>query len=250
MAILDGILGSAATVRDLFASALGRARGTRSDDERSAGEPATGGWPVGVGFVTGAAAVLAAIVLLIVLVVGTPEHPTPLNVAPPAEVGVGSTAGPGTPGSEASPNTAWTGPGAEGVPAAELPPRPGSPTAPGSGSASASPSAATLPLTARYTIESSSLVGYRVKVTIANPNPDPVDRWVVTITLPRSPLTVSDVVGAESRQDGSTWTFVPSASAKPAPAGKSVSFRFRVDGVGVNSAPTACTINGRPCATS
>ncbi|MEV4625384.1 cellulose binding domain-containing protein [Micromonospora sp. NPDC049523] len=244
VAVLDAVLGVGAAIRGAFASGSART-GT-------SGGVTVGRWSIGVGVVAGAAAVLSALVLLIVLVLRTPDDHVPLNVAPPAEVGVGSNADPGTPGSEASPNAVRTdAPGAEAVPPAGLPARPENPTGTSTETSSAAPPPAppAVGLTAAYTVGDATLVGYRVTVTIDNPNPAPVQRWTVTITLPRAPMTVREVTGATATQDGTTWTFVPAPDTEPAPAGGSVSFRFRVDGVGVNSAPTACTIDGRPCTT-
>ncbi|WP_326556430.1 cellulose binding domain-containing protein [Micromonospora sp. NBC_01796] len=245
VAVLDAVLGVGAAIRGAFVSGPAR--------PGTSGGVTVGRWSIGVGVVAGAAAVLSALVLLIVLVLRTPDDHVPLNVAPPAEVGVGSSADPGTPGSEASPNALRTGaPDAEAVPPAGLPARPENPAGTATGSPSVAPPPPAPPagaLTAVYTIGDATLVGYRVTVTIDNPNPAPTPRWTVTITLPRPAMTVREVTGAEVTQDGTTWTFVPAADTGPAPAGGSVSFRFRVDGVGVSSAPTACTIDGRPCTT-
>ncbi|RKR87555.1 cellulose binding domain-containing protein [Micromonospora pisi] len=248
MAVLDTVLDAAAAVRNLFAPAAGRGGGAGPDGDRSPRSP-FGRWPIGVGFVAGAAAVLGALVLLIALVLRTPERVTPLHVAPPAEQGVGGTADPGTPGSEASPAAVRTGqPGPEVAPPAVPPAGTQAPGVPASGTTPDAPPPA-VPLTASYTIEDPTLLGYRMTVTVDNPGRAPVDRWTVTITLPRAPMGVRDVTGAEATQAGTTWTFVPAADTGPAPAGGSVSFQFRVDGVGLDSAPTACTIDTRPCAT-
>ncbi|GAA2642432.1 hypothetical protein GCM10010399_90460 [Dactylosporangium fulvum] len=50
-------------------------------------------------------------------------------------------------------------------------------------------------------------------------------------------------------RDGAVWTFVPdSASRRPA-GGRSVTVSFRVNGAALlDMTPTACTIDGRPCA--
>lgn len=247
--MLDAVLGAAAAVRAAFT--FGSAR--RGAAGGAAGGVTVGGWSVGVGVVAGAAAVLSAIVLLIVLVLRTPDRDGPLAVTPPAEVGVGSSADPGTPGNEASPNAVQTGPpGPEAVPPVGLPAQPENPTGaeagPGTGPASAAPPAPpAVPLTATYAIGDATLVGYRVTVTIDNPNPEPVSSWTVAITLPRSPMTVREVTGAQVTRNGTTWTFVPTPETPPAPAGGSVTFHFRVDAVGLGAAPTACTINTHPC---
>ncbi|MFI6762563.1 cellulose binding domain-containing protein [Micromonospora sp. NPDC050417] len=244
VAILDTVLDAAAAVRHLFTPAADR---TGEAARKAPGSP-LGRWPIGVGFVAGAAAVLGALVLLIALVLRTPERATPLHVAPPAEQGVGGTAGPGTPGSDASPAAVRTGQ-PEAQPAPPVPPAGAdTPGAPASGATPIAPPPA-VPLTASYTIEDPALLGYRMTVTVDNPGRAPVARWTVTITLPRAPMSVRDVTGAEATQAGTTWTFVPTADAGPTPAGGSVSFQFRVDGVGLDSAPTACTIDTRPCAT-
>jgi hypothetical protein len=231
-------------VRRGFNRVIGRTAGPLPDGGRRTGGSSRPDWPVAVGVIFGAAAVLAATVMLIMLVLRTPERPAPLNgTAAPAESGVLGTAGPagtGAPGVESNPQAARAPAG--------LPAQP--PSGAGSGSASAAQQPSAPPLTASYAVADPSLVGYRVTVTIANPNPTPVERWTVSITLPRPTLTVSDVVGAESRQVGGTWIFVPDASTRLTPAGKSVSFGFQVDGLGLNSAPTACTIDGYPCAST
>ncbi|MFK3981821.1 cellulose binding domain-containing protein [Micromonospora sp. NPDC050397] len=247
--ILDTVLDSATAVRNLFAPAASRSAGNRPDGRHPDRSPRVG-WPVGVGFVAGAAAVLGALVLLLALVLRTPERETPLQVAPPAEQGIDGSPAPGTPGNGASPPAVRTGqPGAEAAPPAVPPAGTGTTRGPGTSPGAPPPAPPTVPLTASYTVEEPSLLGYRATVTIDNPNRAPVDRWTVSITLPRAGMTVRDVVGAQSTQEGTTWTFVPATDTAPAPAGGSVSFRFRVDGVGVNSAPTACTINTHPCTT-
>jgi hypothetical protein len=103
-------------------------------------------------------------------------------------------------------------------------------------------------LAASYSASGTSLVGYRASVVIDNPGPVPVSGWTLVVTLARPTLTVTDVAGAEVHQEGADWVFVPGEGADPIPAGGSVEVRFRVNGVAVGSAPTGCTIDGRPCA--
>jgi hypothetical protein len=105
-------------------------------------------------------------------------------------------------------------------------------------------------LRARYEASAGGqgLLGYRAQVTVSNPGPGRRDSWLLTVTLPRPTLTVSDVSGAVARQDGSTWTFTPDESAARIPPAASVTVSFVVRGATlVSAAPTACTIDGRPC---
>jgi hypothetical protein len=60
---------------------------------------------------------------------------------------------------------------------------------------------------------------------------------------------VTDVSGATVQQDGSTWTFRPDGGTATVPAGGSVQVRFQVRGAAlVSSRPTACAVDGNPCA--
>jgi hypothetical protein len=96
---------------------------------------------------------------------------------------------------------------------------------------------------------SAGLLGYRARVTISNTGPGRRDGWLLTVTLPRSTLTVSDVSGAVARQDGATWSFTPNAATARISSGASVTVAFVVRGATlVSAAPTDCAIDGRPCA--
>jgi hypothetical protein len=69
-----------------------------------------------------------------------------------------------------------------------------------------------------------------------------------TITVPPPANSVSAVSGATARQNDATWTFVPLDATRWILPGGSVRLSFQVNGVTLASAPTACTIDGQPCA--
>lgn len=188
------------------------------------------------GTVVAAVAMLAgAATLVVVLLPG--RHPaTPSAAQPVRAPDRTSTPHPDTPGLDAG---------------AASPVSLAMPNSPRSTTATARPSprldSAPVPLTARYATVDSTLFSYRASVVITNPGPTPVTGWTLVITLPRRTLSVTDVTGAEARQSDATWTFVPEPGSGPMAAGGSVEVRFRVNGGLLGSAPTACTIDGRPC---
>jgi cytoskeletal protein RodZ len=109
------------------------------------------------------------------------------------------------------------------------------------------PESAPAPLTAGYTT-TAGLLGYKMTVTIANPAAVAQQNWQLTITLPRSTLTVANVAGATAEQDKATWTFTPDASTARIPAAGSAKLTFDVRGATlIDAAPKSCQINEHPC---
>ncbi|GAA4681134.1 cellulose binding domain-containing protein [Phytohabitans rumicis] len=147
----------------------------------------------------------------------------------------------------ALPSPSATGPG--GV--AAIGTGPAKPTASASPSptrASATPRAestrppAAAALGASYETTSSRLFGYDGRVTVTNSGKAAARKWAVTITLRSG--TVSDVSGAEFKQDGNTVTFTGAAVA----AAGSLRFTFTVNGSALDTGPTGCQIDGKACA--
>lgn len=189
------------------------------------------------------AAALVAVIgtgFLVASLLRTPDQLAPLGVGPPptplAEASTG-----GVPddaeGGATPPASPLALPSSESSTGARDRPRPPTPR----------PPAPPPTLTARYASEGATLLNYTASVTIRNPGPGPVTGWTLVITLPRSTQAVGEVSGATTSRDGTTWTFVPDQSTRQVPADGSVQVRFRVDGSLFDSAPTACTIDKRPC---
>jgi hypothetical protein len=192
---------------------------------------------VGV-LVAAAVVVLTGTVVLVAVLLRAPEGLAPLGVgSPPNAVDnppeTHPPSGEPTPSPSGSPSPTPTPSPQAGVHTGSSPRR---------------PPAAPTALTARYATEESTLVNYIGSVAIANPGRATTVGWTVTITLPRQTLTVGAVAGAKVRRDGANWIFEPDQSTRQVPAGGSVRLRFRVDGTTVGSTPTACTIDGHPCA--
>jgi hypothetical protein len=191
------------------------------------------------------AAAVAGTITLVVGFLHSPGGLAPLGVAsppPPAAIE--------PPPSRPSPSPS-TQPGVDGIGASPAVPRtPGPSTTPPVSGPPTTPPGTPAPLTARYapTQGGQALLSYRATVTIANPGARPTAGWLLTITLPRPTLTITDVSGATVRQDDSTWTFTPDAGTAAVPAGGTMQISFQVRGATlVSAAPTACTIDGRPC---
>ncbi|HTJ39456.1 MAG TPA: cellulose binding domain-containing protein [Dactylosporangium sp.] len=154
-----------------------------------------------------------------------------------------------------APQVAAAGPTSAGHPGA-ISQQMGSAAAPPSSaapsrSASSAPvrTAAPVPLTARFARGADGgLAGYSATITVANPGAAAASGWTVTLTLPRSSLSVTDVSGATVTRDGAVWTFIPTAdTAKVGPAA-SVTVSFRVSGAALlDATPTACRIDANPC---
>jgi hypothetical protein len=126
-----------------------------------------------------------------------------------------------------------------------------SPSRTPSNATSAPPVTVERPLAARYSDSEGApgLLGYRGTVTITNPGSRAKVGWRLTVTLPRPTLRVSEVSGADARQDGSTWTFVPQRATERIPPGGSVEIAFEVRGATlVDATPQDCRIDGNPCA--
>ncbi|MFC0529209.1 cellulose binding domain-containing protein [Phytohabitans kaempferiae] len=134
------------------------------------------------------------------------------------------------------------------------PPTPSASASPTTQSPSATPSssrpteAATAPagsavLGAAYETTSQRLLGYAGEVIVSNTGRATAQQWAVVITL-REGARVTDADGAEFRQQGRTVTFTGAALA----AAASVTFQFEVgSGLG-DDGPTACEVEGKPCA--
>lgn len=216
------------------------------DDAPPAGAPVrrrTTAWAV-----AGGAAAVAGTAALLAVFLNSPDGLAPLGVDSPPPAAVER---PPTGTASASPTAA---PGVDGAVATTAPPDGAAPARPRPGpTPTAGPPAAPrpVPLAARYATSPAEqgLLGYRAAVTIANPGAVRTDGWVLTVTLPRPTLNVTDVSGATARQDGSTWTFTPDPRTALVPPGGSVEVRFVVRGAALIPAqPTACAVDNRPCA--
>jgi hypothetical protein len=212
------------------------------------------------GLSLGLASGCTAIVVLTALVLFL--HPLGRGAAPGAQPGGDPLVPPGAPapaqpgraspsGTAAASDPATSPGGQTGFPAGRASSTTGG-TAGGSPTeGTASPSSGSQPsLTATYRTESTDLLvlGYRGAVVITNPATKTVDGWTVTITVPPLASSVSAVSGASARRNGATWTFVPVDATRQISPGGSVRLSFQVNGVTLASAPTACTVDGRPCA--
>jgi hypothetical protein len=199
-----------------------------------------------IGLATAGAVVTAGTVTLVLSFLQSPDGLAPLGVASPPPPAALEQPPPGSAGPSPTPagGVAGLGSSPAAVPGTTagvtMPPPPGPPT---------TPAGSPVPLTARYAAEGvPGLLGYRATVTVTNPGPTAAGGWTVTLTLPRTTLTVTDVSGAKARQDGATWTFTPQDGAPAVPPSGSVQLAFHVRGATLVSAkPTGCTINGRPC---
>ncbi|WP_422771529.1 cellulose binding domain-containing protein [Plantactinospora sp. WMMC1484] len=229
VAILDVLLAGVARVRALLrrlARLLPVPRGDRA---------------VAAGIVAAALAVVVGTGVFVVAVLRSPDRLAPLGVAPPPSGGVDVETGDGVDG----PTGSATPPASSPLPTSAPPPRaeprnrPQRPAPP--------PPAPPPALAARYATEDVTLLHYTASVTISNPGPGTATGWRLTITLPRTTQSVAAVDGATASRKGTTWTFVPDQRTGRVPARGSVQVRFRVDGALIDSQPTACTIDTRPC---
>ncbi|MBF9133697.1 cellulose binding domain-containing protein [Plantactinospora sp. S1510] len=229
VAVLDLLLAAVAAVRGLIrrvARALPVRRGDRA-----------------LATVIVAAALVAVIGtgFLVTSLLRTPDQLAPLGVAPPptpvAEASTGGVPDDAEGGATPPASSPLALPSPESSTGARDRPRPATPR----------PPAPPPTLTGRYASEGATLLNYTASVTISNPGPGPATGWTLVITLPRSTQAVGEVSGATTSRDGNTWTFVPDQSTRQVPADGSVQVRFRVDGSLFDSAPTACTIDKRPC---
>lgn len=190
--------------------------------------------------VIAAVAVVAGTALIAASLLRTTDGFAPLEIGPrPAPEAV-DTPAPDSAGIGRNSSTAMAAPPPGTAPGTEPPTGPSPTGAP----APARP----LPLTAEYATQDPSLLGYGGSVAITNPGPTTVGDWTLVITLPRPTLSVTDVVGAEATQDGSTWTFVPAATGGEIPTGGSILITFRVFGATLGGGtPTACSVDGQTC---
>jgi hypothetical protein len=235
--LLDAAFGLAAALQ------TGQLPGRRR--VREEGEPRVSR-RAGIAWLTaGIVAAVAGTVLLAVTLVRTPDGlaslppnvPQPLPPASAPEVPTPAVSPSSTPSSRTpspSPSVSPTR-----TPAAGSRPASAPPVVP-----------AAVPLTARYAPDrgGSGLLGYRSTVTIANPARSAKTGWVLTVTLPRSTLTIDQVSGATVTQDGSTWTFVPDESTRRIPPAATVAVSFTVRGATLlDATPKDCQIDGNAC---
>ncbi|GAA0726493.1 hypothetical protein GCM10010199_38100 [Dactylosporangium roseum] len=163
--------------------------------------------------------------------------------APPAPAG-----GPAPPATAAGSTTGHAGGSAQAPSSAPPSPSPSASTRAAPGTSAPSRGATPVPLTARFARGNDGLAGYPATIAVTNPGTVPVTGWTVTLTLPRSTLTVTDVSGATVTRDGAVWTFVPDSGTAQVGGGRSVTVSFRVNGAALlDATPTACTVDGRPC---
>lgn len=196
------------------------------------------------GVVIAAAAVIVGTGVLVAALLRAPDRFAPLGVGPEPDAAVESTSDPARAGLGPNSSAGSTAPGTPSP--APTPARTGT-AAPPPGTDPADPER-TAALTATYRTEQATLIGYRAAVDITNANPTPVDGWTVVITLPRRTLSIAEVSGATATQDGATWTFQPDQGTRRVPPDGTVRVTFRVDGAALGAtAPTGCTVNGRPC---
>ncbi|HWS34871.1 MAG TPA: hypothetical protein VN408_19300, partial [Actinoplanes sp.] len=105
-------------------------------------------------------------------------------------------------------------------------------------------------LTASYSTTSSllGLLGYRMNVTVANPDPAAQTGWTLAVTLPRSSLQVAAVKGATAGQQGAVWTFTPDDTTIVIDGNGQVTISFEVRGATLlDAAPSDCRIDGVSC---
>ncbi|MEE6257241.1 cellulose binding domain-containing protein [Plantactinospora sonchi] len=228
VAVLDLLLAGVAAVRGLARRTVRLWTGRRGDRF------------LAVVIVTAALAVVTGTGFLVAALLRAPDQLAPLGVAAPPS----PSAEPGTDGGRTPGEASATPPASSPLPPvpdrAPNPPRDDSdPTPP--------PPPPPVALEASYTTENVTLLNYTAAVTITNPGRGPARDWTLVLTLPRQTQSVGAVAGAKVSRDGATWTFVPDEKTRRVPAGGSVQVRFRVDGALLDSAPTACTVNGRPC---
>ncbi|MEW2379035.1 SRPBCC family protein [Micromonospora sp. NPDC047812] len=99
-------------------------------------------------------------------------------------------------------------------------------------------------MTARYETVSTRLLGFTGEVVVDNPGSTVVNGWAVVVTLAEGG-TLTDVSGADWRQDGQVVTF----TGPPVPAGRSRTFTFVVRDVDqLTRAPEDCSLGDDPCA--
>ncbi|MDO3703019.1 cellulose binding domain-containing protein [Micromonospora sp. C28SCA-DRY-2] len=187
-----------------------------------------------------ALAVLVATAVAVVVVLRTPERLAPVALDPPPAVAVPTGSPAGGVGVQAEPPSSR--------PTSGRPSPAASSAAPPTSASPAAPPATGAALGAEFAIEERALLSYGAAVTIRNPGPGRVTDWTLAVTLPRESLEVTSVSGARVTRDGATWTFVPDGAGGAVPGGGSVRVGFRVTGSPVSARPTACTIDGTPCA--
>jgi hypothetical protein len=85
--------------------------------------------------------------------------------------------------------------------------------------------------------------GFEGEVTLRNTGQGAATDWAVVVTLRSGAARVTDVSGAEFRQEGSTVTF----TGAPLAAAASLTFQFEVSSSLGDPGPTACEVDGKPC---
>jgi hypothetical protein len=73
--------------------------------------------------------------------------------------------------------------------------------------------------------------------------------WVLRLTIPDARRPIVKVTGADVSRHAAIRVFTPTDATRTVRAGRTVRVTFQVRGAKLHAAaPTACTINGRPCA--
>lgn len=88
--------------------------------------------------------------------------------------------------------------------------------------------------------------GFQASVTVRNSGASPINGWNLQWSFANG-QTVTDMWNATPRQSGSTVNAANADYNKQISAGGSVSIGFNGSTRGVNSAPAAFTLNGKPC---
>ncbi|MDQ7904838.1 cellulose binding domain-containing protein [Phytohabitans sp. ZYX-F-186] len=86
--------------------------------------------------------------------------------------------------------------------------------------------------------------GFEGEVTVRNTGKGAATEWAVVVTLRSSVARVTDVSGANFRQEGSKVTF----TGAPLAAAASLTFQFEIGNSTLGDpGPTACEVDGKPC---
>ncbi|WP_173156450.1 cellulose binding domain-containing protein [Phytohabitans suffuscus] len=186
---------------------------------------------------TTAGLVLLAVVAVAALSRGGDEEPaaSPRTgvPAPPA----GTTA----PGAVAGLGTGAATPSPSASPSASRTPSQAPTTTPPTERASA-PAPAVLSAAYQTTEQGLLRAGFEGEVTLRNTGQGAAAQWAVVVTLRRG-AEVTDVSGAQFRQEGSQVTFTGASLA----AAASLTFQFEVRSSLGDPGPTACEVDGKPC---
>jgi hypothetical protein len=111
----------------------------------------------------------------------------------------------------------------------------------------ATATAATALPTATFAKTSDWGTGFEANYTITNTMSVPLDSWSVAFTLPATEK-VTSLWNGTLTSSGNTYTATNVSWNAPVAPGASVSVGFDASYSGTYQAPTACTLNGNPCA--